>query len=159
MVEATPPIPLDTTTPSRSGSTSGDPASAHASRAATMASCSQRSSRRACTRSSTVAGSTAAGRRDLHRQRHVGPVGGELARPAPTGQQRFPGRGYVPAQRRGRAQPGDDDAWLICPHCESLLLLTFGASGLAGACRRTGWRARGAAGAALAQADTSALWT
>ena len=61
MVEATPPIPLETTTASRSGSTSGDPASAQASRAATMASCSQRSSRRACTRSSTVAGSTAAG--------------------------------------------------------------------------------------------------
>src|SRR4249920_336552 len=61
MIEEIPPMPLDTTTPSRSGSTSGWPASAHASRAATMASCSHRSSRRACTRSSTVAGSTAAG--------------------------------------------------------------------------------------------------
>ena len=61
MVEATPPMPLASTMPSRSGSTSGDPASAHASRAATMANCSQRSSRRACTRSSWVVGSTAAG--------------------------------------------------------------------------------------------------
>src|SRR6516165_5058184 len=61
MMEVMPPMPLDTTTPSRSGSTSGLPASAHASRAATMASCSHRSSRRACTRSSTVAGSTAEG--------------------------------------------------------------------------------------------------
>src|SRR5215471_337671 len=60
-MEAIPPMPLDTTTPSRSGATSGWPASAQASRAATMASCSHRSSRRACTRSSTVAGSTAAG--------------------------------------------------------------------------------------------------
>src|SRR5437773_1086683 len=60
-MEAIPPMPLDTTTPSRSGATSGRPASAQASRAATMASCSHRSSRRACTRSSTVAGSTAAG--------------------------------------------------------------------------------------------------
>ena len=61
MVDATPPIPLDTTTPSRNGSTSGAPALAQASRAATSASCSQRSSRRACTRSSAVAGSIAAG--------------------------------------------------------------------------------------------------
>src|SRR5215472_13910925 len=61
MMEVMPPMPLDTTTPSRSGSTCGLPASAHASRAATMASCSHRSSRRACTRSSTVAGSTAEG--------------------------------------------------------------------------------------------------
>src|SRR5512132_1525660 len=53
-------MPLDTTTPSRSGSTSGLPASAHASRAATIANCSHRSRRRACTRSSTVVGSTAA---------------------------------------------------------------------------------------------------
>src|SRR6266487_5486150 len=59
-MEATPPMPLDTTTPSRSGSTSGWPASAHASRPATMANCSHRSRRRACTRSSTVVGSTAA---------------------------------------------------------------------------------------------------
>src|SRR6516165_7347236 len=61
MMEVMPPMPLDTTTPSRSGATSGRPASAQASRAAMMASCSHRSSRRACTRSSTVAGSTAAG--------------------------------------------------------------------------------------------------
>src|SRR6516164_10679416 len=60
MVEI-PPMPLDTTTPSRSGGTSGAPASAHASLAATIANCSHRSSRRAWTRSSTVAGSTAAG--------------------------------------------------------------------------------------------------
>src|SRR5690242_20311892 len=60
MVVAIPPMPLDTTTPSRSGGTSGAPALAHASRAATSANCSHRSSRRACTRSSTVAGSTAA---------------------------------------------------------------------------------------------------
>src|SRR5262245_36073169 len=53
-------MPLDTTTPSRSGSTAGWPAWAHASRAATMANCSHRSRRRACTRSSTVVGSTAA---------------------------------------------------------------------------------------------------
>src|SRR5215470_19918801 len=53
-------MPLDTTTPRRSGGTSGAPASAHASLAATSANCSHRSSRRACTRSSTVAGSTAA---------------------------------------------------------------------------------------------------
>src|SRR6516225_10079008 len=59
MVEI-PPMPLDTTTPSRSGATSGAPASAHASLAATSANCSHRSSRRACTRSRTVAGSTAA---------------------------------------------------------------------------------------------------
>src|SRR5215467_2137441 len=59
MVEI-PPMPLDTTTPRRSGGTSGAPASAHASLAATSANCSHRSSRRACTRSSTVAGSTAA---------------------------------------------------------------------------------------------------
>src|SRR5262252_1997051 len=59
MVEI-PPMPLDTTTPRRSGVTFGAPASAHASRAATSANCSHRSSRRACTRSSTVAGSTAA---------------------------------------------------------------------------------------------------
>src|SRR5579863_623528 len=60
MVEATPPMPLDTTTPSRSGGTCGAPASAQASLAATIANCSHRSSRRAWTRSSTVAGSTAA---------------------------------------------------------------------------------------------------
>src|ERR1700683_2564884 len=53
-------MPLDTTTPSRSGSTSGEPASAQASRAATMANCSHRSMRRACTRSISVAGSAAA---------------------------------------------------------------------------------------------------
>src|SRR5215831_11837807 len=53
-------MPLDTTTPSRSGGTAGWPAWAHASRAATMANCSHRSRRRACTRSSTVVGSTAA---------------------------------------------------------------------------------------------------
>src|SRR6516164_6545755 len=60
MVEI-PPIPLATTTPRRSGGTSGAPASAHASLAATIANCSHRSSRRAWTRSSTRAGSTAAG--------------------------------------------------------------------------------------------------
>src|SRR5580704_15536765 len=59
-VDATPPMPLDTTTPSRSGSTSGEPACAHASLAATIANCSQRSSRRDCTRSMRVAGSAAA---------------------------------------------------------------------------------------------------
>src|SRR5215471_1304789 len=59
-VEATPPMPLDTTTPSRSGATSGLPAWLHASRAATRANCSQRSSRRACTRSMSAAGSAAA---------------------------------------------------------------------------------------------------
>ncbi len=56
-----PPMPLVTATPSRHGSTVGDPASAHASRAATMASCSHRSIRRACTRPTTSTGSTAAG--------------------------------------------------------------------------------------------------
>src|SRR5215469_2017990 len=54
-------MPLDTTTPSRSGATCGVPACAHASLAATIANCSHRSSRRACTRSIAVAGSTAAG--------------------------------------------------------------------------------------------------
>src|SRR6202012_2676087 len=59
-VEPIPPIPLVTETPSRSGSTSGEPASAHASRAATTANCSQRSIRRAWTRPTSCAGSTAA---------------------------------------------------------------------------------------------------
>src|SRR5579859_3463152 len=59
-VDPMPPIPLVTLTPSRSGSTPGEPASAHASRAATSASCSQRSIRRACTRPTTSTGSTAA---------------------------------------------------------------------------------------------------
>src|SRR2546429_2813315 len=54
------PMPLETTTPSRSGATSGLRASAHASRAATIANCSHRSRRRACPRSVTVVGSTAA---------------------------------------------------------------------------------------------------
>jgi hypothetical protein len=39
-VDPMPPMPLVTATPSRYGSTSGDPASAQASRAATSASCS-----------------------------------------------------------------------------------------------------------------------
>jgi hypothetical protein len=59
-VEPIPPIPLVTETPSRSGSTSGEPASAHASRAATIANCSQRSIRRAWTRPTICAGSSAA---------------------------------------------------------------------------------------------------
>ena len=56
-----PPMPLLTATPSRYGSTSGEPASAQASRAATSANCSQRSIRRACTRPTTATGSDAAG--------------------------------------------------------------------------------------------------
>src|SRR5690606_23158088 len=56
-----PPMPLPTTTPSRSGSTSGLPASFQASRAAMSANCSARSRRRASGRGITVAGSTAAG--------------------------------------------------------------------------------------------------
>jgi len=59
-IDPMPPIPLVTVTPSRSGSTVGEPASAHASRAATSASCSQRSIRRARTRSTISAGSAAA---------------------------------------------------------------------------------------------------
>ena len=55
-----PPMPLVTATPSRYGSTSGDPASAQASRAATSANCSHRSILRACTRPTTATGSTAA---------------------------------------------------------------------------------------------------
>src|SRR5215469_2395851 len=53
-------MPLEITTPRRSGSTCGVPASAQASRAATSANCSQRSMRRAWTRSTSVAGSAAA---------------------------------------------------------------------------------------------------
>src|ERR1700760_4379732 len=56
-----PPMPLLTATPSRYGSTLGEPASAQASRVATSASCSQRSIRRACTRPTTATGSDAAG--------------------------------------------------------------------------------------------------
>jgi hypothetical protein len=55
-----PPMPLETDTPSRSGSTCGAPACCHASRAATSASCSHRSTFRVWTRSSMDAGSTAA---------------------------------------------------------------------------------------------------
>src|SRR3984957_3879910 len=55
-----PPMPLVTATPSRYGSTSGDPASAQASRAATSANCSHRSILRACTRPTTATGSSAA---------------------------------------------------------------------------------------------------
>ncbi len=54
-----PPIPVPTTTASRSGSTPGAPACAQASLAAITATCSQRSIRRACTRGSTADGSTA----------------------------------------------------------------------------------------------------
>src|SRR3954451_2850578 len=54
-----PPMPVATTTPRRSLSTSGAPASVHASRAAMSASCSARSRRRPSTRSSTSRGSTA----------------------------------------------------------------------------------------------------
>ena len=56
-----PPMPLVTATPSRHGSTVGDPASAQASRAATSASCSHRSIRLACTRPTVATGSSAAG--------------------------------------------------------------------------------------------------
>ncbi len=56
-----PPMPVPTTTASRSGSTSGDPACAQASLAATSATCSQRSSRRAWTRGRTSVGETASG--------------------------------------------------------------------------------------------------
>src|SRR6516165_1298088 len=61
MVEPMPPMPLVTATPSRHGSTVGDPASAQASRAATSANCSHLSSRLACTRPTSAAGSAAAG--------------------------------------------------------------------------------------------------
>src|ERR1700729_50684 len=54
-------MPLVTPTPSRYGSTAGDPASAQASRAATMASCSYLSILRACGLPMTATGSTAAG--------------------------------------------------------------------------------------------------
>jgi hypothetical protein len=60
-VDPIPPMPLVTATPSRHGSTLGEPASVHASRAATIASCSHRSIRRACTRPMTDTGSSAAG--------------------------------------------------------------------------------------------------
>ena len=56
-----PPMPLVTATPSRYGSTAGDPASAQASRAATSANCSYRSILRACGLPMTATGSTAAG--------------------------------------------------------------------------------------------------
>ena len=54
-----PPMPLATTTPSRSGSSSGEPASFQASRPAISASCWLRSRRRVSTRSMTSLGSTA----------------------------------------------------------------------------------------------------
>ena len=108
-------MPLDTTTPSRSGGTSGVPASAHASLAATIANCSHRSSRRAW-------------HAVEHRGRvHSGPRGdpagrlgvllvGQHGRATAPGQHALPGTRYVAAERRGRAEAGDHDTWLVCPH-------------------------------------------
>src|SRR6185295_13336729 len=46
--------------------------------------------------------------RDAHRKL-LGPVVGQLVDPGPAGEERFPGRRDVPAERGGRAEPGDDD--------------------------------------------------
>ena len=55
----TPPIPEETATPRRSGSTSGDPASFHASRAAITAICAEGSMRFVSGRVNTSSGLTA----------------------------------------------------------------------------------------------------
>ena len=109
-------MPLDTTTPSRSGATSGVPASAHASRAATIANCSHRSSRRAWTRSSTVAGSTAAGAA-ICTGRSGAQSSGSLRAPLRPASSDSQVVGDITAERCGRAQTGHDDTWLVCPHC------------------------------------------
>ena len=83
------------------------PASAHASWAAMSATASERSSRRSFTRSSTSAGSTCELRGDPHRQL-LGPLLRQGGHARPAGEHGVPGRRDIPAERGGRAEPGDD---------------------------------------------------
>src|ERR1700728_963512 len=96
-----PPMPLVTATPRRYGSSSREPASARAPRAA-------------------------AGRaRDLP-GRLVAPLMGEAAHAAGSREHRRPGGRDITAERRGRAEPSDDDAYLtVVAHCNLRTCVRF----------------------------------
>ena len=106
----TPPMPVDQSTARRSGATSGAPASAQASRAGDQRELADGSRRLVSWRSSTSVGATLAVAAKVTGSSYsLDPVVLERAGAGLAGEQGVPAVGGGSAERRGRADAGDDD--------------------------------------------------